>query len=217
MYYDIHTHIYQEKDIDIFSIFNFTLEKLPFLRELLPASSKISLGIHPWTIKEQTLNEEMDILKKNISSPEVLAIGECGLDKLSSTPFQLQKKAFEAQVALSEKIKKPLIIHCVKMADELIAIKKQMHPEQTWIIHGFRGKPEQMSQLADQGFYLSFGEKFNEESLKKIPLNRIFLETDEGKASIKDIYRHVAKTRNYSEEDLKNQIKTNFFNVFYFS
>ncbi len=89
-------------------------------------------------------------------------------------------------------------------------MKKEIRPQQAWIIHGFRGKPQQMEQLINQGFLLSFGAHFNEESLRLIPKDKFFLETDETTLSIIEIYQRVLNYIDYTQESLINQLEKNF-------
>ena len=74
---------------------------------------------------------------------------------------------------------KPLVIHLVKAMSELLKLKQQIKPANPWIIHGFRGKAALAEECLRHGFYLSFGEKYQEEALRITPAGRLFLETDE--------------------------------------
>ena len=112
--------------------------------------------------------------------------------------------------------KKPLVIHAVKAYDDIIRIHKAERPKQPWIIHGFRGKPETAGQLIREGLYLSFGEYYNHESLKSVPLDRLFLETDEGNMPIDKLYRKAARIRNLSTHRLRKSIKENISRIFTF-
>jgi TatD DNase family protein len=189
MYYDLHTHHFPEGNGDICAI--------------------RSVGIHPWYISKDNIEEKLGLIEKYALSPQVQAIGECGLDKLCETDFELQKEVFLSHISISEKTGKPLIIHCVKAFDEIILFKKESRPTQTWIIHGFRGKPQQAKQLIEQGFYLSFGLHYNEQSLQNIPIERVFFETDDSGCDIRTIYKNAASVLNISEEKLIRQIEKN--------
>ena len=71
------------------------------------------------------------------------------------------------------------------------------------IFHGFRGKPEQAKQLLQKGFDLSFGEKFNVDSLTLAwKAGRMWLETDESECSIEQIYQQAAKALCISPTDI---------------
>ena len=159
---------------------------------LYRADRKISVGIHPWYINANWQSEFASIAgfakEKN-----VVAIGECGFDMLKSpAPIELQEEIFKTHVELSEELLKPLIIHCVKAHDRLIALRKELKPQQAWILHGFRGKPQQTEQLIKAGFHISLGERFNPDSARMIPADRLFIESDESSAAIADIYAAVA-------------------------
>ena len=76
----------------------------------------------------------------------VPAVGECGFDALKGPSHDLQEQAFVRQVQLSEQFRKPMILHVVRDFDSVIRLRRTLKPEQPWLIHGFRGGPEQMSQ-----------------------------------------------------------------------
>jgi len=214
MFFNIHTHIRkQEPDENTFSIFNTSLSDFDSTVQF-SHSFNYSLGLHPWKIEENTLSKNLSFIKEKLQQKSLKAIGETGLDKMCDTSWDLQQQVFVAQIELSEEAKKPLIIHSVKAFDEIIALKKEMQPQQNWIIHGFRGKPQQMKQLIQQGFYLSFGLFFNEETIRLIPKDRLFLETDEANISIQDIYQKVSESTNITVENLLIQIEKNFKNCF---
>ncbi|MDR2627263.1 MAG: TatD family hydrolase [Dysgonamonadaceae bacterium] len=209
-YLNIHTH-QPEKAEDVFSIRNIEIPTgIP--PEEWSEGGACSIGIHPRNINGKRLPEYLHFIEQHLPSACVKAIGECGLDRLCETPRELQLQTFRLQIGLSEKFRKPVIIHCVKAFDELIALHKEIQPQQSWIIHGFRGKPQQMQQLVKQGFYLSFGIHFNEETLRKMPLERLFLENDDAGISIKQVYQNALNPIACTEETLSAQIAQNMEN-----
>lgn len=148
--------------------------------------------------------------------PQIIAIGEAGLDKLIETPLNEQATIFEIHIKMALEHQKPLIIHAVKAYSELLAMRKK-HPSGSWILHGFDGKKELAKQLTDKNINLSVGAallKSNHkisETLASIPLNQLFLETDEQTDySIEEIYCEAAKNLKMNLEDLKKQLFTNF-------
>jgi TatD DNase family protein len=209
MYLDIHTHHQlhlPEKDASVIRNLNVP----DYTRDYsLDSQANYSIGIHPWKIDENLLAEHLRFIEQNIPFNCVKAIGECGLDKHCKTPWELQLRTFRSQINLSEKFNKALIIHCVKAFDELIALHKEIQAQQTWIIHGFRGNPQQAKQLLQQNFLLSFGIYFNKKTIQQIPPNKFFLETDTADISIREVYRKVAKCTGLSEESLIVQIARN--------
>lgn len=169
----------------------------------------ISAGIHPWEI---TVNceEQFAAVREAAGHRKTIAIGECGLDFIKSTATpEVQEQIFIAHARLAEEYRKPLIIHCVKAFDRLIALRKSIAPQQPWIIHGFRGKPQQTAQLIKAGFYISLGEHFNRESAESIPADRLFIESDESRLPIADIYAAVAAARGITLEELAEQTERN--------
>ena len=179
-----------------------------------------SVGFHPWYV-HQYEHDEMISLVDNLSKYEdVLAIGECGLDRHIENLIEIQENVFIKQVEIAERVQKPLIIHSVKTYPDLIRIKKARKVEIPWILHGYNGNTETTMQLLKHDFYFSFGAailndlpKLNE-SLKLIPLNRLFFETDIQSEKIKTIYTFAATVLKCSVEELKTLIFNNFKQVF---
>ena len=173
------------------------------------AGRSISIGIHPWHINDNWKSELANIAEW-AKAANVVAIGECGFDMLKSpTDILLQEEIFMAHAQLAEEMQKPLIIHCVKAFDRLMALHNELKPRQAWIIHGFRGNRQQAEQLTRQGFYLSLGERFNEESVKAIPNDRLFIESDESILDIAGIYKNIATAKNIPIEKLVELIDEN--------
>ena len=169
----------------------------------------ISVGIHPWHVTQEW-EEAFATIEAIATERNVAAIGECGIDKLKGVAgTEIQKKAFLAHAMLAEKVRKPLIIHCVKGFDEIIETHRLLSPSQAWIIHGFRGKPQQALQLTREGLYLSLGEHFNPMSAMAIPLDRLFIESDESRQPISEIYGAVAAAKGVPIAQLARQIEEN--------
>ncbi len=173
------------------------------------ADRSISVGIHPWHIYNNW-ESGFTAIAEYAKTDNVVAIGECGLDTLKSpATIELQEEILKAHILLAEELQKPLIIHCVKAYDRLIALHKELKPLQAWILHGFRGKPQQAEQLIKAGFYISLGEKFNPESAKVIPMEKLFIESDESNAAIADIYSAIAVAKDTTCRELAQQIMAN--------
>jgi TatD DNase family protein len=214
-YIDLHTHS-SENDIDIFSIKNYNA----FEDFDIESPQKYSVGMHPWFLSYDTKEDGLNNLEKISGYPKVMAIGEIGLDRFSETDFNLQIENFIKQIAIAEKRKLPIIIHCVRAFSDLIAIKKKLNPKVPLIIHGFNQNFEILSELIKHQFYLSvgdaiFNEKYNAHKLlKNIPENRLFLETDNSKISIKKIYTKASEILQKTEKELIKIINQNFQAVF---
>lgn len=207
-FFNIHTHTLVNPESEIIS----------YSPGLYPTDPRIvysSIGIHPWYLTEDNAETQWNALLEQISSPTTIAIGEGGLDKLKGPSLDTQIRILKQQVLLSEEKKLPLILHCVKAYNELILLKKEIQPSQPWIIHGFRGKESLAIDCLRHGFYLSFGEHFQADALRVVPINKLFIETDESKASIETIYQSIAQVRHISLEELNESIKKNVKEVFF--
>ena len=178
-----------------------------------------SVGIHPWHLP-LGLDSAMRWLRFEASQDDVLAVGEAGLDHAISAPINEQAEAFLACARLAEEVEKPLIIHCVRANDELLAFKKLLRPTQPWIMHGFAGHPNTAKQLVQNGFWLSFGHAIlqNEKataSLAAIPADRFFLETDDRpNLLVEDVFGAAAAIRGCSVEWVQAQVWANFLTAF---
>lgn len=214
---DIHTHK-SEADSNGKSIINYRLREEDADALLFREGYYYSAGIHPYDVAgEGATGLRMDFLRRLLAREEFVAVGEAGLDKLAAASMNAQLAVFRQQVAVSEEYKLPLIIHCVRAMEELLAVKKEMKPVQAWIWHGFRGKPEQAAQLLQKGFYLSFGEYYSGGAMRIVPDERLFLETDESAVGIEELLCRAAKVRGVGVETLRETVRGNIRNVFFCS
>ena len=166
-----------------------------------------SAGLHPWDVTGND-DDKFRMLEELAANPRVLAIGECGFDSMKGPSHELQEQAFIRQAELSERYAKPMILHVVRDFDSIIRLRKQLKPKQCWLIHGFRGGPAQMNQLYIHGILVSFGPKHNTESLKTVPADRLYLETD-GKGFVSDVIQTAAQVRNETPETIERLILRN--------
>jgi len=178
----------------------------------------ISIGLHPWHINPASWNAELEKIKILSQSPQVVAIGECGLDKVCHTDWALQVEVFSAQLLWVNEIQKPLIIHCVRAYDDILRMLTDRKLQSPCIFHGFNRNREIAGKIISQGHYLSFGAALQHghvrESLQAVPPVRFFLETDDSGLPIADIYQLAAETLGMSVDDVISQIRQNTKSVF---
>ena len=214
LFIDIHTHKAKTADNSL-QIVNLDLE------QPCPEQGYYSYGIHPWKLDSSDFQEETAIrlLKERLQSPNVLALGEAGLDKFHAD-FERQVKVFERQIVLSENMKKPMILHVVKSNGEIIALRKKHRPKQPWIVHGFNGTAQDAAQLTAQGLFLSVGESLLHpdrkvyNSLKTIDLNYLFFETDMAEIDVEKVYEAAAKRLEMDLSALQSRVFVNFARIF---
>ncbi|MBP7821555.1 MAG: TatD family hydrolase [Saprospiraceae bacterium] len=215
---DIHTHnsddeVRGQEIIQIFNV-NFTSSEVD-LTTL--AEHSYSIGIHPYCIDELSWQKQLLELDAILTKfPTIDFIGECGLDKMSSIPIDIQTQVFVEIIFLSEKHRKPLIIHCVRAHQEILNLKTKIKPTQQWIIHGFRKNVQLANQYVVNGVKLSFGKHLiTDENLQhvfaQLPIESIFFETDDdNNIDIKNIYAKAASLRNVDLQTLKMHVWSNY-------
>jgi TatD DNase family protein len=200
-YYNIHTH-HPPINQDVTAIVSVDARN-----SVMPEYAYCSVGIHPCHADMPRLSD----LAAIANHPNVVAIGETGLDKLASTPLDQQEKLFITHIELAEKLHKPLIIHCVKAWQELLHIRKQYTSDIPWIIHGFRGNGELARQLLQFGFHLSFGLYFHPDALRSAwDAHRLYAETDDSNISIEEVYHRLTAHLSITCEALSREILENF-------
>jgi TatD DNase family protein len=212
-YIDLHTHRQKEKEsFHILNIFAQDFEKPqpPWY---------FSVGLHPWHILKVNPDECFRTIEYASELKNMLAIGECGLDRSIKTDFVTQEKFFKNQIEIAERFSKPLIIHCVRAYSDLIKLKKETKSKVSWIIHAYNGNQQTTQSLINHGFYFSLGEQFLKlsskfELIKTIPANRLFLETDDRDIAIEEVYHLAAQVLKIDKESLRTTIFSNFRNIF---
>ncbi|ESU26578.1 TatD-related DNase [Flavobacterium limnosediminis JC2902] len=209
MKYNIHTHKSTNQS-DVLEIVN------QYPNEFDASVPFFSIGIHPWYIDVDSVEEYLQIIDEKLQLKNCLALGECGLDKRIDIPLEIQTEVFEKQLELAVKHQKPVILHCVSAYQEVIEIKKRLKIEVPMVIHGFSKNWQVAKSLLDNGFYLSFGKYLlrNPELasvFEQVPNDRFFLETDTIEESISDVYRKAASVKPIDVEQI---ISDNFKLVF---
>lgn len=144
------------------------------------------VGLHPEEVRVDW-REQLAAIKSHLE-PRVIAIGEVGLDFYWSREFEgEQLEAFEEQVRWSVETQLPLMIHCRKAQNELVAILKKYEKELPGgVFHCFTGNEIEAQQLLQFdrfvlgiGGVLTFKKSHLPEVLPKVvPLDRIVIETD---------------------------------------
>ncbi len=171
-----------------------------------------TVGIHPWH------SHDSDISAIEEHAIRADAIGEIGLDFACNTPHEVQERVFREQLAIAERLGKPVILHCVRAFEEVMRIVRDFQLPAV-IFHGFTGSPEQAQRAVKQGYYLSFGERtFRSpktiEAMRSTPLSHLFVETDESATPIEDIYTVIAELRGISIAELATATEENFALIF---
>ncbi|MDR2205283.1 MAG: TatD family hydrolase [Flavobacteriaceae bacterium] len=198
-YFDFHHHKKYPCGIYNWNL-NESVPEIPF-----------SAGIHPKDIDEN-FNENLEKIKMISQRENCFAIGECGLDSLVSADKKIQEDVFLRQIKIAEELRKPIIIHCIRSFYEIISFRK--HTRQAMIIHGFNKKQSVAEDLLKNNFYLSFGKAVLyhlslQNIVKMMPLDKMFLETDNEDFNIEELYKKVSEIKEISVENLHERILEN--------
>jgi TatD DNase family protein len=176
------------------------------------------MGIHPWYIHPGHWENQLRSLRHKSTHPGILAIGECGLDKVCATPFSLQVQVFQAQVEWANTIGKPLMIHCVRAWEEVLALLEEANIRVPVLFHGYNKNTQLARRITGKGYYISLGKALQrpgiQDVLRVVPANRFFLETDDAELSIGEIYHLAAKALSIDHNSLALQIQKNAEVVF---
>jgi TatD DNase family protein len=174
-----------------------------------------SIGFHPYNVGKVDEAETLEKVKQATKHPRVFAVGEIGLDKSLDAALVDQMRIFEKQVEIAESADLPVVLHVVRAFNEMIDFAKSHQPMVPLIIHGYNGSAKMAEDLVKAGFLISFGEAIAGEhskiveALQKVPVEMLFLETDEGLLDIREIYHFAAEVKGISVDHLRVQIFEN--------
>ncbi|MBL6686329.1 MAG: TatD family hydrolase [Methylophilaceae bacterium] len=193
-----------------------------------------SVGVHPdyENIQEPTISELVELSQ----NPNVVAIGETGLDYFRlDGDLTWQRDRFRTHIRAAVETSLPLVIHTRQAQKDTIAIMKDEGANNVGgVMHCFTESYEMAKQALDLGFYISFSGIVtfkNAEELrqtaKKIPLDRILIETDSpylapvpnrGKlnepANVVYVAKKIAELHELPIEKVGEQTSKNFFELF---
>ena len=169
------------------------------------------VGIHPWRAADEALPS-----KEKYATADL--IGEIGLDFVCDVERNKQEAVFRAQLAIAEELQKPVVLHCVRAFEPTMKILSEYNL-QAVIFHGFIGSAQQALRAVDAGYFLSFGPSTSRspktiEALRNTPLDNIFIESDETRKNIEDIYSEIATLKGCKQEILEQAILENYNKVF---
>ena len=208
---DIHTH--KEADGEHIAI------QSRFIEEVKVSDTPrfpYSTGIHPWHINKIKVKEQLKVLAYAARNPMVCAIGECGIDRAVAINPERQIEIFEEHIRIANFSEKPLIIHNVRAFADFLHLIKKHRGHTPWIFHGYTGNLRIAKELIRNGAYISFGKHLLMENSKasevfrELPIENIFLETDNWEGHIEEIYQRAAEIKGISVIELRNQLYVNY-------
>ncbi|MFC2158496.1 TatD family hydrolase [Acidobacteriota bacterium] len=215
-------------------------ERLNIAEELENSFDNIILaaGVHPHMAKDFE-DIFLDQIKKLAAKRKIKAIGEIGLDfhyNLSDKDSQV--RVFREQLNIAQELELPVIIHSRNAQEDILRAVKEEGFSQGGVLHCFTEEWDLARQMMDEGFFISFSGILTfpkagdiRETAKKIPLERLLVETDapyltpvpfRGKIRrneplyVRETGQFLASLKNISYEELSDQTTQNFSECFMF-
>ncbi|MCH5230912.1 MAG: TatD family hydrolase [Muribaculaceae bacterium] len=201
---DTHTHIYfpefeeeydaliercKKSGVSHFILPNVDEESLPSLKVMharFPGNTSMAVGLHPTEVKDNwTL--VVDSMESEAQTGNYVAIGEVGIDLYwDKSTLDFQKQAFERQLRIAEKLSLPVIIHSRNAIEETMDMIEKVKPSVPLIFHSFTGNALDVGRIrkdCDPYFGINGVVTYKNaqelrDSLKKIGIDKILLETD---------------------------------------
>jgi len=157
------------------------------LARAYPGVLYATAGVHPHHAVSYTDEADAE-LRVLHAAPEVVAVGECGLDYFRDlAPRPAQRRAFERQLQIAVDTGKPLFLHQRDAHADFVAVMKQFDGRLARaVVHCFTGSREELFECLDQDWYIGItgwlcderrGQHLRE-IVRHIPANRLMIETD---------------------------------------
>lgn len=212
VYLNFHAHRQQPANDEIVIQSLFLQDNL-----ITPKGDKIffTAGLHPWHADQLSEKEIKDKLVKLIETKSIIAVGEAGLDKLKGPDLKTQENVFKIQIEIAEKYNLPVIVHSVKAHNEILKLKIDLNSKVPWVLHHFNGSKQLALDLIDHGFYLSLSYHIDNSNsrlskyLGELPVDKIFLETDDFTIDIKHLYKVASEKFDMPDQELRKQFIKN--------
>ena len=152
-----------------------------------PGKLFATAGVHPHHATDLT-DELLAQLEQLAQHPEVVAVGECGLDYFRNfSPPAAQRRAFHRQLELAVRVRKPVFLHERDAHEDFVAILREHRASLVGgVAHCFTGNGPQLHRYLEMGLAIGITGWICDERrgahllplMREIPANRLLLETD---------------------------------------
>jgi len=153
-----------------------------------PAMLRATVGIQPNQVAE-VADGDWDVVVQLAARPEVVGLGETGLDRYwDRTPFPQQEDYFARHLTLARERRLPVVIHCREAEADVVRMLRDdfdRHGPIRAVMHSFTGDETTARACLEMGLHISFAGMLtykNAQNLRdvaaKLPLNRLLVETD---------------------------------------
>ena len=182
---NIHEAILRAREVGLKGIVAVGMDLLSNQRTLdlaseFPEMVHPAIGYHPWSINQETKEENLKFIEKNLAN--CIALGEVGIDYKTKVKKPLQWEIFAKLLSIALRYNRPVIVHSRfshKRSHQMVKdaeIKKA-------VFHWYSGPLEILSKIIDQGYYVSATPALaysppHQAAMRAAPLERILVETD---------------------------------------
>lgn len=179
------------------------------------------LGLHPWetlTRSPEDLRAAVEDLRRALTADAALGVGEIGLDRLKErTVSPVMREVFETQLQLAVALKRPVVLHGAKCWGQVVEALRRTagaaEPPPS-LFHGFSRSDGLLPEIVALNGYVSVGPAvLNDhavnyrELVRKIPLERLLVETDRTETSepvsVRDVLAKLAELRGLTTSELE--------------
>ena len=182
---DIHRAILRAKDVGLKGIVAVGMDLLSNQKTLhlasqFPEMVHPAIGYHPWSISQDTIEENLRFIEENLVS--CIALGEVGIDYKVKVKKPLQWKVFSKLLSIALRCDRPVIIHS-RFSHERTHQMVKDAGIQKGVFHWYSGPLEILEKIIDHGYYVSATPALayspvHQEAMRNAPLERILVETD---------------------------------------
>jgi|SRR5690554_1712787 len=146
----------------------------------------LMMGLHPTSVKPESFEKELQLVRAELKQRKFYAVGEIGIDLYwEKETLELQKKVFKTQIQMAKKHKLPIVIHCRDAFDEVFEVLETEKDDRLFgVFHCFTGDYEHAQKALSFNMKLGIGGVVTfkngkiDRFLNKIPLSELVLETD---------------------------------------
>lgn len=166
-----------------------TIEAMHRTADRYPDMALPMMGLHPCSVKPETWEAEMEIVKAHLFKPvrKYWAVGEIGIDLYwDKSTLELQVMSFERQIEWAKALDLPVVIHVRDAFDEVLAVVDRCNDDRLrGVFHCFTGTKQQAEHIVSYGgFKLGIGGVVTfkngkiDQFIHEIDLKHLVLETD---------------------------------------
>lgn len=195
-----------------------------------------AVGVHPEEVETFDADKLEDLIKINLNSGKLVAIGEIGLDYYwRKDNKETQIEIFKRQIELAKKYNLPIVVHCRDAYGDVLEILKEYAPfDKGGVIHCYSGSIEWAKEVIKLGFLISFTGVVTypnanniQDVAKWVDLDKFMVETDSpfltpvpfrGKQNnpsyVKCTLEYIAKLKNKEIQEIDKNTTNNAIKLF---